>query len=83
MEMFKIHLGLSPEILSKTWICVQNKFLQSSQVQVHSVYYGTESLSCLGPKEFGTSGIETIRKSWLLKIINKELGTLEISIQIM
>ena len=37
MEMFKIHLGLSPEILSKTWIVVQNKFLQSSQVQVHSV----------------------------------------------
>ena len=54
-EMFKIHRGLSPEILKKT--SVPKTSLHNFRIkdtfekrQVHSVYHDTESLSFLGPK---------------------------------
>ena len=54
-EMFKIHRGLSPDILRE--IIVPKISLYNlrrnntfERRQVHSVYYGTESLSFLGPK---------------------------------
>ena len=54
-EMFKIHRGLSPDILRE--IIVPKISLYNlrrnntfERRQVHSVYHGTESLSFLGPK---------------------------------
>ena len=53
--MFKIHRGMSPDILREIFVpkissynlCKNNTF---ERCQVHSVYHGTESLSFLGPK---------------------------------
>ena len=54
-EMFKIHRGLSPEILREIFVSKtsshnlrRNDTFQKRQV--HSVYHGTESLSFLGQK---------------------------------
>ena len=54
-EMFKIHRGLSPEILretsvSKTSLYNLGRNDNFEKRKVHSVYQGTESLSFLGPK---------------------------------
>ena len=82
-EMFKIHRGLSPEILRETSVSKTSSYnLRRNHTfekrKAHSVYHVTESLSFLGPKiwDLSTSGIETIRDSLLLQIKNKELGTL-------
>ena len=54
-EMFKIHWGLSPEILRETFVSKTSSYnLRRNDTfekrQVHSVYHGTESLSFLIPK---------------------------------
>ena len=54
-EMFKIHRGLSPDILTEIFvpkISLYNIRRNNTfeRRQVHSVYQGTESLSFLGPK---------------------------------
>ena len=54
-EMFKIHQGLSPEILRETFVPKTSSYnLRRNHTfkkrKVHSVYHGTESLSFLGPK---------------------------------
>ena len=54
-EMFKIHRGLSPDILRETFVFKISLYnLRRNNTfekwQVHSVYHGTESLSFLGPK---------------------------------
>ena len=54
-EMFKIHMGLSPDILRKIFVpktslynlCRNNTF---ERRQVHPFYHSTKSLSFLGPK---------------------------------
>ena len=53
--MFKIHRGLSPEILRETSMSKTSSYnLRRNKTfekrKVHSVYHGTESLSFLGPK---------------------------------
>ena len=53
--MFKIHRGLSPEILRETFVYKTSSYnLRRNDTfekrQVHSVYHGTESLSFLAPK---------------------------------
>ena len=62
-EMFKIHRGLSPEILRKTFVSKTSSYnlLRSDafeKCQVHSVYHGTESLSFLGPKRWDLVPVE-------------------------
>ena len=54
-EMFKIHRGLSPEILRETFVSKTSSYnLRRNDTfqkcQMHSVYQGSESLSFLGPK---------------------------------
>ena len=54
-EMFKIHNGLSPDILNELFVPKRTSYnLRRNDTferrQVHSVYNGTESLSFLGPK---------------------------------
>ena len=54
-EMFKIHRGLSPEILRETFVSKTSSYnlrrnAAFEKRKVHSVYHGTESLSFLGPK---------------------------------
>ena len=54
-EMFKIHRGLSPDILReifvpKTSLYNLRRNNAFERLFVHSVYHGTESLSFLGPK---------------------------------
>ena len=54
-EMFKIHRGLSPDILREIFVPKISLYnLRRNNTferrQVHSVYHGTESLSFLGPK---------------------------------
>ena len=54
-EMFKIHRGLSPDILREIFVPEISLYnLRRNNTfekrQVHSVYHGTESLSFLGPK---------------------------------
>ena len=54
-EMFKIHRGLSPEILSETLVPKTSSYnLRGNDTfekrKVHPVYHGTESLSLLVPK---------------------------------
>ena len=49
-EMFKIHRGLSPEILRETFVSKTSSYnIRRNDTfekrQVHSVYHGTESLS--------------------------------------
>ena len=53
--MFKIHRGLSPDILREIFVPKINLYnLRRNNTferpQVHSVYHGTESLSFVGPK---------------------------------
>ena len=53
-EMFKIHRGLSPEILRETFVPKTSSYnLRRNDTfekrKVHSVYHDTESLSFLGP----------------------------------
>ena len=53
--MFKIHRGLSPEILRETFVSKASWYnLRRNDTfekrQVDSVYHGTESLLFLGPK---------------------------------
>ena len=55
MEMYKIHQGLSPEILRETFESKTGSYnlLKNDSFeirQVHSVYHTTKSLSFLGPK---------------------------------
>ena len=55
METFKIHRCLSPEILRKIFVPKTSLYnLRRNDTfekrKVHSVYHGTESLSCSGPK---------------------------------
>ena len=54
-EMFKIQRSLSPEILRETFVSKtsSHNLRRNDTIEkrkVHSVYYGTESLSFLGPK---------------------------------
>ena len=54
-EMFKIHRGLSPEMLRETFVPKTSSYnLRRNDTfkkcKVHSVYHGPESLSFLGPK---------------------------------
>ena len=54
-EMFKIHRGLSPEVLRETFVPKTSSYnlRRNDSVkkrQVHSVYHGTGSLSFLRPK---------------------------------
>ena len=54
-EMFKIHRGLSPDILREIFVPKISLYnLRRNNTferrQVHSVYHGTESSSFLGPK---------------------------------
>ena len=52
-EMFKIHRGLSPDILREIFvpkISLYNLVYTFERRQIHSVYHGTESLSFLGLK---------------------------------
>ena len=54
-EMFKIHRGLSPEILRQIFVSKTSSYsLHRNDTfekrKVHSVYHGTESLSFIGPK---------------------------------
>ena len=56
-EMFKIHRGLSPEIIRQTFVSKTSSYnLRRNNTfekrQVHSLYHGNESLSFLGP-EYG------------------------------
>ena len=44
--------------------------------QVHSVYYGAESLPFLGPKIWNLVPVELKQSERLLQIKNKESGTL-------
>ena len=62
-EMFTIHRGLSPEILRQTFVpktswynLRRNDYFEKSKV--HSVYYGTESLSFLDPKKWDLVPVE-------------------------
>ena len=55
IEMFKIHRGLSPDILREIFVPKISLYsLRRNNTfdrrQVHSVYHGTESLSFLGAK---------------------------------
>ena len=55
MEMFKIHRGLSPEILRETFLSKTSLYnlRRNDNIErdyVHPVYHGTELLSLLGPK---------------------------------
>ena len=79
-EMFKIHRGLSPEILRETFmskissynLCRNDTF---EKHQVHSIYQGTESLSFLGPKAWDLVLVELKQleslESFKLKINNR------------
>ena len=54
-EMFKIHRGLSPEILRETFVSKTSSYnlcrnYTFEERKIHSVYHGIESLSFLGPK---------------------------------
>ena len=62
-EMFKIHQGLSPEILRETFVSKtssynlrRNDSFEKRKVQV--VYHSTESLSFLGPKKWDLVPVE-------------------------
>ena len=62
-EMFKIHRGLSPEILRETFVSKTSSYnlrrnYTFKKHQVHSVYHGTESLSILGPKIWDLVSVE-------------------------
>ena len=78
-EMFKIHRGLSPEILRETFVSKTSSYnLRRNDTfgkrKVHSVYHGTESLSFLGPKIWDLVPVELKQSetlySFKLKIKN-------------
>ena len=53
-EMFKIHRGLSPEILRQTFVPKTSSYNRCrndifEKQKVHSIFHGTESLPFLGP----------------------------------
>ena len=82
-EMFKIHRGLSPEILRETFVPKTSSYnLRRNDTfekrKVHSVYHGTELLSFLDPKIWDLVPVElkSVRDSVLFQIKNKELATL-------
>ena len=78
-EMFKIHRGLSPEILRETFVSKTSSYnlrrnAAFEKRKVHSVYHGTESLSFLGPKIWDLVPVELKQSetlySFKLKIKN-------------
>ena len=78
-EMFKIHRGLSPEILRETFVSKTSLYnLRRNDTfekrKVHSVYHGTESLSFLGSKIWDLVPVELKQSealySFKLKIKN-------------
>ena len=78
-EMFKIHEGLSPEILKETFVSKTNWYnLRRNNTfekrQVHCIYHGTELLSFLGPKIWDLLSVELKQSekldSFKLKIKN-------------
>ena len=78
-EMFKIHRGLSPEILRETFVSKTSSYnLRRNDTfekrKVHYVYHGTESLSFLGPKIWDLIPVELKQSdtlySFKLKIKN-------------
>ena len=77
--MFKIHRGLSPEILRETFVSKTSSYnLRRNDTfekhQVHSVYHGTESSSFLAPKVWDLVPVELKQSdslySFKLKIKN-------------
>ena len=78
-EMFKIHRGLSPEILRETFVSKTSSYnLRRNDTfekrKVYSVYHGTESLSFLDPKIWDLVPVELKQSetiySFKLKIKN-------------
>ena len=78
-EMFKIHRGLSPEILRETFMPKTSLYNLGrndtfKKRKVHSVYHGTKSLSFLGPKIWDIVPVELKQSetlySFKLKIRN-------------
>ena len=77
-EMFKIHRGLSLEILRETFLPKTSSYNLRridtfEKRKVHSVYHGTESLSFLGPKICDLLPVELKQSetySFKLKITN-------------
>ena len=78
-EMFKIHRGLSPEILRETSVSKTSSYnLRRNDTfgkrKVHYVYHGTESLLFLGPKIWDLVPVELKQSetlySFKLKIKN-------------
>ena len=62
-EMFKIHWGLSPDILREIFVPKISLYIlhrdNTFEIrQVHSVYHGTKSLSFLGPKIWDLVALE-------------------------
>ena len=85
-EMFKIHRGLSPEILRETFVSKTNSYNirrndSFKKRQVQSVYHSTELLSFLGPKMWDLVPLELNPRH--IQIKNKELGTLWMFMQSM
>ena len=79
MDVFKIHRGLSPEILGETFVSKTSSYnLRRNDTfekcKVHSVYHGTESLSFLGPQIWDLVPVELKQSetlySFKLKIKN-------------
>ena len=69
-EIFKIHRGLSPEILRETFVCKASSYnLRRNDTfekrKVHSVYHGTESSSSLCPKIWDLVPVELKRSEAL------------------
>ena len=82
-KMFKIHRGMSPDILRETFVPKMTSFnLRRNNTferrQFHSVYHGNKSLYPFLVKRFGfsTIGTETIGKPRRLQIENKEMDSL-------
>ena len=78
-EMFKMHRGLSPEILRETFVSKTSSYnLRRNGTfekrKLHSVYHGTESLSSLAPKIWDLVPVELKQSetlySFRLKIKN-------------
>ena len=69
-EIFKIHRGLSPEILRETFMCKTSSYnLRRNDTFekriVHSVYHGTESSSPLCSKTWDLVPVELKRSEAL------------------
>ena len=72
-EMFKIHRGLSPEILRETFVSKTSSYnLRRNDTfekrKVHSVYHGAESLSFLGSKIWDLVPVELKQSETLYSI---------------